>query len=72
MHRNIQPGAGLQVVQGGTDLGDRLVTAVESRTQDNDNADGVLIALRHRFGRRQVEAVALPVVHSDNGVSQSS
>src|SRR5689334_19853630 len=58
MDGNVQAG----LVQGGADLGDRFVAAVESGPEDRDHADGVLVAAGHGFGGGEVQAVA---VHGD-------
>ena len=59
VHRDVEAGALLQVVEQGADLGHRLVGAVEGRAEDRDDADGVLVAERDGLGGGEVEAVAL-------------
>ena len=54
VHRDVEAGPLLQLVERGADLGHRLVRAVEGRAEDRDDADGVLVAeldgLRRRRG----------------------
>ena len=72
VHRHVDAGAPLQLVEQPAGLGHRLVAAVVGRAHDHDQADGVLVAERDRLLGREVVAVALhgheagfdlPVVH---------
>jgi hypothetical protein len=44
VHGDVEARALLEVVEGGADVGDGLVAAVERRPEDRDDADGVLVA----------------------------
>jgi hypothetical protein len=44
MHRDVETGPLLELVQGIADLLHRFVGAVERRSEDGDNADCVLVA----------------------------
>src|SRR5580698_7501218 len=45
----------LQVIEGGADLGHRLVAAVHGGAEDRHHADGVLVALRGGLRAAQVQ-----------------
>ncbi len=57
--RDVRAAAGGQLVERRGDVGDRLVAAVEGRAEDRDDADRVLVAMRDRLGRAEVQPVAL-------------
>ena len=59
MHRDVEAGALLEVVERGADVGDGLVAAVERRPEHRHDADGVLVARRDGLGGAQVQPVAL-------------
>ena len=46
VHRDVETRVGLELVERGADLGDRLVAAVERGAEDRDDADRVLVAPR--------------------------
>ena len=49
VHWDVRPSPCRQRVEGGADLADRLVAAVERRAQDRHHADRVLVAVSHRL-----------------------
>ena len=49
VHRHVDPGSFLELVERGADLLDRLVGALEGRAEDRDDADRVLVAERDGF-----------------------
>ena len=55
VHRDVEAGVALELVERGADLGDRLVAAVERRAEHRDDADGVLVAVLHGLRTVQVE-----------------
>ena len=57
--RHVDALRGLEGVQRGVHRGDRLVRAVHRRPQDDDDADRVLVAQRHRLGRAELVAARL-------------
>ncbi len=59
VQRDVEAGALLEVVERSRDLRNRLVRAVEGRSEDGDDPDRVLVAERHRLLAVQREAVAL-------------
>ena len=59
MDRYVGSARGRQAVERGADLGDRLVAAIERRSEDRDDPDRVLVAHRGRLLGAEVEAVAL-------------
>src|SRR5665647_3433915 len=46
-----------QLIERGADVGDRFVAAVERRTQDRHNPDGVLIAVGHGLFRVEMKTL---------------
>ena len=59
MNGHVDAGLLLEFVERGADLLDRLVRAFESRAEDRDDPDRVLVAERNGFLRREMKAVAL-------------
>ena len=59
VHGDVEARALLEVVEGGADVGDGLVAAVERRPEDRDHADGVLVARGGGRSRAEVQPVAL-------------
>lgn len=70
MDGDVDPGAFLEGVQSGADLGDRFVGAVEGGAEDGDDADGVLVAERGGGLGVEVEAVASTMGTSRASTSQ--
>ena len=59
VERDVQTLVGLELVERAGDLLDRLVAAVERRAENRDDADRVLVALRHGLLGAEVVALAL-------------
>jgi hypothetical protein len=57
MHRDVETGPVLELVEGLADLLHRFVGAVEGRSKDGDHVDRVLVAARHRLLGGEVEAI---------------
>ena len=58
VHRDVEAGAGLEVVERVADLLDRLVGAVERGAEDGHDADRVLVAPGYGFVCGEVEAIS--------------
>src|SRR5450756_2892328 len=57
MNRHVRPPAAGQLIERGGYVGDRLVAAVERRTQDSHNPDGVLITAGHGLFRVKMKTL---------------